>query len=273
MTCLKIDIADSYEAMSRLAAELIVTELKRNPNLLLCASAGGTPTRTYELLAARYQTQPRLFAGLRVLQVDEWAGLPAENAALCKADLQKKLLEPLRITSRRYEGFQSDAEDLERECGRVAKWLAENGPIDICILGLGVNGHVAMNEPAAEFTPGVHVARLAKSSQKHPLLKPLAKKPTKGLTLGMGDILRSRKTLLLVSGPRKRRAFERLMQPQVTTRFPASFLWLHSDATILCDTEAAGSFRDRGRLPQANRHFQPKTSSAKLRNLGQRASV
>ena len=226
--------------MSRLAEKLIIRELKRCPNLLLCASAGGTPTRTYELLAARCKSQPRLFARLRILQIDEWAGLPPDSTARCQRDLEQKLLEPLRVSRQRYEGFRSNAPDLERECNRVANWLADNGPIDVCILGLGVNGHVAMNEPAAEFAPGVHVARLAKSSQKHPLLKQLSSKPSHGLTLGMGDILRSRKTLLLVSGYKKRRAFERLMAPRVTSKFPASFLWLHPDATILCDKEARG---------------------------------
>jgi putative deaminase/isomerase len=240
MQGLKIEMAETYEAMSRLAEKLIITELRRHPNLLLCASAGETPTRTFALLADRYKTHPRLFAHLRVLQIDEWAGLPRDSTALCQLDLEKKLLEPLQVSPKRYQGFKSNAPDLERECCRVAKWLADNGPIDICLLGLGVNGHIGMNEPAAEFSPGVHLARLARSSQKHPLLASLPNKPSHGLTLGMADILRSRKTLLLVSGRKKRRAFERLMAPRVTTKLPASFLWLHPETTILCDKEAWG---------------------------------
>src|SRR5689334_1343783 len=120
MPSLKIDIAETYEAMSRLAARLIISELKQRPSLLLCASAGGTPTRTYELMTARYRAEPRLFERLRVLQIDEWAGLPADSTALCRHDLEKKLLEPLRMDSKRYEGFNSSAEDLQGECWRVA---------------------------------------------------------------------------------------------------------------------------------------------------------
>ena len=123
----------------------------------------------------------------------------------------------------------------------MAAWLGKNGPIDICILGLGINGHVAMNEPAPAFTPGPHVAKLSRSSQRHPLLGGLAKKPRYGLTLGLGDILRSRKILLLVSGHHKHQPLKRLMQPRVSTQFPASFLWLHPNATVLCDREAAGN--------------------------------
>jgi len=176
---------------------------------------------------------------MRVLQIDEWCGLPPGSPATCQADLQTKLLEPLRITRDRYKGFRTDAPEPETECGRMARWLAAHGPIDICILGLGANGHVAMNEPAAYMTPHAHVAELARSSRQHALLKILAKKPRYGLTLGMGDILRSRRILLLVNGKRKHPALSRLMKPIITTRFPASYLWLHPDATVLCDREAA----------------------------------
>src|SRR5258708_10106799 len=105
-------------------------------------------------------------------------------------------------------------------------WLAKNGPIDICILGLGLNGHVAMNEPAPELAPHAHVAALARSSLHHPMLKVLKSKPRYGLTLGMRDILASRLVLLLVNGTHKQAALKRLLQPAVTTDYPASFIWL-----------------------------------------------
>jgi galactosamine-6-phosphate isomerase len=235
---LRIQVLDSYEAMSCAAADFIWRELRQQPNLLLCASAGATPTRTYELLAARCDRAPKSFARLRVLQIDEWGGLAPGDPATCAADLRMKLLEPLGITRNRFKGFRSDATDPGAECARIARWLAANGPIDICVLGLGRNGHVAMNEPAEALTPNVHVATLAESSQNHAMLNALAKKPRYGLTLGMADILRSRRILLLVNGNRKRPALRRLMKAGITTRFPASFLWLHPDATMLCDREA-----------------------------------
>ncbi len=227
--------------MSQEAAAFVCRELAQRPDLLLCVAAGGTPTRAYQLLAARYTLEPALFEQLRVLQVDEWCGLAPGSPVTCRADLQTKLLGPLRIPPGRYKGFRTDAPSREAECDRVARWLAAHGPIDICILGLGVNGHVAMNEPAAAMTPRAHVAELTQSSRQHALLKPLAKKPRYGLTLGMGDILRSGRILLLVNGKRKRPALSRLMKPRITTRFPASFLWLHRDATVLCDREAVAA--------------------------------
>ncbi len=236
---LRIQVLDSYEAMSQAAADFICRELRQQPNLLLCASAGATPTRAYALLAARRDRQPKLFARLRVIQIDEWGGLAPGDPATCAADLRTKLLEPLGVTPDRFTGFRTSAANPAAECGRMTRWLAANGPIDICILGLGRNGHVAMNEPAEALTPNVHVATLAESSQQHAMLKALAKKPRYGLTLGMADILRSRRILLLVNGNRKRPALRRLMKTGITTRFPASFLCLHPDATMLCDREAA----------------------------------
>ena len=236
---LRIRVARTYDAMSQEAADFICSKLKERPDLLLCASAGTTPTRAYELLAVRYSRDPGLFKQMRVLQIDEWLGLAPGSPATCHADLQTKLLGPLRITPDRYKGFRTQAANPETECALIARWLAAHGPIDICILGLGANGHVAMNEPAAALIPHAHVAELAPTSRHHALLRTLVKKPRYGLTVGMGDILSSRRILLLVNGKRKRPALSRVMKPGITTRFPASFLWLHQDATVLCDREAA----------------------------------
>ncbi|HLH55451.1 MAG TPA: 6-phosphogluconolactonase [Verrucomicrobiae bacterium] len=232
---LRIDVAPGYESMSRRAEAWIVEELKNKPSLLLCASAGGTPTLLYELLAARARHEPRLFAQMGILQIDEWGGLPKAHPATCDADLREKLVEPLGIDARRYKAFATDAADPEKECHRISNWLSANGPIDICILGLGKNGHIAMNEPGEALMPRTHVARLTPSSLNHPMLQQLPRKPRYGLTLGMADILASRQILLLVNGTHKREAMKRLLRPQITTAFPASFLRLHSQAIVLCD--------------------------------------
>ena len=241
----RVRVAETYEALSQAAARIICDEVKEHPDLLLCASAGGTPTRAYQLIAARACRQPRLFARLRVIQIDEWGGLVPGDPATCEADLRSKLMGPLGITGDRFIELRTNADEPAAECSRVARWLAANGPIGICILGLGINGHVAMNEPGAALTPHAHVARLASSSRRHAMLKSLAQKPRYGLTLGMGDILRSRRILLLVNGPRKRAALRRLMRPAVSTHFPASLLWLHPETTVLCDREAAEDISNR----------------------------
>ncbi len=234
------EVHPDYQGMSRRAAEIILSGLRGKPDLLLCASAGGTPSRLYQLLAEEYGRTPELFPRLRVLQIDEWAGIPADHPASCRTDLQRKLVGPLHVTGRRAVFLNSNAADPEAECQRVSDWLAANGPIDICILGLGLNGHVAMNEPADCAQPSAHVASLSASSRRHGMLEHFSPKPRYGLTLGMGQILQSRAILLLVSGATKAAALDRLRDAQVSPRFPASFLWLHGDAVVLCDRAAAG---------------------------------
>src|SRR5215469_12094099 len=106
---LDIRIARDYAAMSEQAAEAIGGEIKRIPNLLLCASAGGTPTKTYASLAVHAGRLPRVFSKLRVIQIDEWGGLPRGHAATCKRDLQLNLLSPLKVGADRFVEFHSDA--------------------------------------------------------------------------------------------------------------------------------------------------------------------
>ncbi|HTL18072.1 MAG TPA: 6-phosphogluconolactonase [Patescibacteria group bacterium] len=236
---LQINVAESYEQMSRNAEQLIFAELKKKPSLILCASAGGTPTRLYQLLANRRANRPKLFQKMRVLQIDEWGGLPRGHTASCESDLRLKLLEPLGIATDRYVGIRTDAHDAQSECARIRAWLRDNGPIGVCVLGLGLNGHIAMNEPGPALNPLAHVSTLSRSSLNHPMLRQLGKKPRYGLTLGMSEILSSQLILLMVNGSRKRAAFKRLIQPRITTQFPASFVWTHGRARVLCDREVA----------------------------------
>ncbi len=237
---LHLSLSTDYQAMSRRAARWLCAELERRPDLLLCVSAGATPTGTYEELVRCHRRAPGLFARVRILQIDEWGGLPRRGPGTCLADLQEKLLGPLQIGPERCRLFRSETKTPARECERMALWLAAHGPIDICILGLGLNGHIAMNEPGDQLLPHAHVAKLAPSSVHHPMLRGAPRPPRFGLSLGVGDILRSRKVLLLVSGRHKRAILRRVLQPRVTTQLPASLLWLHPDTTLMCDQAALG---------------------------------
>jgi len=101
-----------------------------------------------------------------------------------------------------------------------------------------MNGHIAMNEPGASLQTSAHVARLTEATLAHPMLANTRSKPGFGLTLGMAEILASREILLLVNGANKREPLRRLCQREITTEFPASFLWLHPNWTLLCDRAA-----------------------------------
>lgn len=234
-----VQVAADAEQMSRQAADLILRQVTHKPDLLLCASSGQTPTRTYDLLAAAHAQQPDLFRQLRVIKIDEWAGLAPDHPASCEHYLQEKLIAPLGIDPSRYVAFQGDAPDPQAECDRVSTWLDAHGPIDLCILGLGANGHLALNEPAESLPPRAYVVPLSKRSLQHSMLATTEHKPTHGLTLGLAQILHSRQILLLVNGSHKKRVLQQLLQPHLSTHFPASLLWLHPNLTLLCDRASA----------------------------------
>jgi len=226
-----------YEALSRRAADLMIDCLRAKPNALFCLAAGATPTRTYNLFADHYQREPRLFERMRVLKLDEWGGLAMDDPASCERFLRQTIVEPLCL-QQRYVAFDSQVEDPAAEAARIARWLKEHGPIDLCVLGLGMNGHLGFNEPGPSLRPHAHVAKLSTESLKHAMLDQTSTRPTCGLTLGMADLLQARQVLLLLNGAKKAGPLRRLLRGEISTEFPASFLWLHPDATLLCDADA-----------------------------------
>jgi galactosamine-6-phosphate isomerase len=237
----RVTVVGDPEAVGRAAADLVVSELRRKPNLLLCTATGASPTRAYELLAEEFRRAPELFKQLRVLKLDEWGGLAMDDPGSCEYYLRQHLLGPLKISPNRYTGFQSEPKNPEQETARIRRWVAENGPIDICLLGLGTNGHLAMNEPTETLKPFAHVAELAQSTLGHGMLAQSKRKPAYGLTLGLSEIFHSKRILLLVSGSNKSAQLARLLKEEVSTQFPASLLWLHANVTCLCDDAAAST--------------------------------
>jgi galactosamine-6-phosphate isomerase len=231
-------VLPDYETLSKHAADLVVAGLRAKPTSLLCLAAGSTPMRTYELLAQEGAKEPTLFKHCRIIKLDEWGGLPLGNGATCDLQLRTTFVSPLNLTER-YVAFESNPPDPDAEAARVAKWLDQNGPIDIAILGLGINGHLGFTEPAEYLQPFAHVAQLSQASLSHAMLAKSDVLPTYGLTLGMADLIQSRHILLLVSGPTKRDPLHHLLSGRIKTDFPASMLHVHPNVVVLCDAAAA----------------------------------
>jgi galactosamine-6-phosphate isomerase len=237
------------EAMSRAAAARFAAEVRRRQSALACLATGASPERTYQMLVEHAQAEPDLYAKVRWMKLDEWGGIAMNDPASCESFLRRILLTPLGVPPARYFGWASQPIDPDAECRRVAGWLAEHGPIDIAILGLGENGHLGFNEPAARLQPGPHVAALSPTSLAHAMLGRSQVRPTYGLTLGMDDLLTGRRILLLVSGERKARQLRRLACDGITPKFPASLLRRCAQVSIFCDAAAASLLPP---LPQSN---------------------
>ena len=230
---MKIEYVETYNELSCRAKEIIVSEIIFKPDLLLCAATGSSPTGTYQLLANEFQEKPELFNKLKIIKLDEWGGIPMNHPSTCETYLQNHLIKPLQISEDRYTGFLSNPKNPEYECLRIQNFIDKSGPIDICILGLGMNGHIALNEPGEFLQPFCHIAKLSGISLQHQMIKETTATPEYGLTLGMADILQSKKILLLIQGSNKAEIARKLFAKQISGFLPASFLWLHPDVTCL----------------------------------------
>ncbi len=235
---MEIHIVKNYDELSKLSADIIIEELKKKPGMLLCAATGESPKGAYRLLKHEHTLRPELFDTMRIIKLDEWGGLPMNNPATCEYYLQEFVVRPLTIPEENYISFQSDSPKPVEECGRIQKKLDKSGPPDLCILGLGVNGHIGLNEPARVLTAGCHVAEIATSSRGHSMLANLEEKPSYGLTMGVADILLSRRILLLINGPKKKSIVQKLLSRQITCRIPASLLWLHHHVDCIIQEDA-----------------------------------
>ena len=220
-----------YEAMSDAAARLFREAVAGPGPAVACLATGHSPLGLYRRLAAAGTG----FPALHILKLDEWLGLPMGHPASCETYLRQEVLNPLGIPDTRYTAFHSDPADPAAECVRMQGELARLGKIDICVLGLGKNGHLAMNEPAETLQPHCHRARLAEGTQQHGMLTRSGAQVTEGLTLGMADVMKADRVLLLVSGPGKRQAYRRLLKPEISPLLPASFLWLHPRVEVLVE--------------------------------------
>ena len=230
---MNIQSFEGYEQMSGSAATIVLEEIAKKKDLLICTATGNSPKGMYQSLAQTFQVEPAIFNQLRVLKLDEWGGLTADHPSSCEYYLQKHLLDPLNISSDRYTAFMPNPKDSEKECERVQQIIDNEASIDICILGLGKNGHIGFNEPAEYLQAHCHVAQLSEASKKHDMVDDMEQKPEYGMTLGMKDILSAKRIILLINGTGKEAASSMLMSKKITTQFPVTFLRLHDNVDCL----------------------------------------
>ena len=235
---MNVRYCEDYDSLSAQAGALVVAEIKQQRNLLLCAATGNSPLGLYEELTKKAEAERALFAALRIIKLDEWGGIPGHDPGSCEHYLKTRVLDPLAVAADRYISFASTPAEPAAECERIRSELAQRGPINVCILGLGINGHIGFNEPGPFLMPHCHVARLSDESRRHAMVRSMDGAPHFGLTLGMQEILAARRIILLVAGAGKHHALAGLLSGEVSTSLPASFLWLHPNVDCLIDRHA-----------------------------------
>jgi len=228
-----VTIANDYKAMSRMATDLVLAAVQQKPESVLCVATGASPVGVYAALAEHRAALEQV----RILKLDEWGGLAKDDPATCEVYIRRHILEPWGVSSDRFIGFSSDAPDPAAECRRIREAVDAWGGIDVSILGMGADGHIGLNYPADTLPATATVT--GPSTLRHAMLEAARGIPTHGLTLGMAEVLRSRRIVLVVNGESKADAVRRLLSGQITTQFPASLLWLHPAINCVLDRAAA----------------------------------
>lgn len=229
------------EAQAQAVAALIADYVRENPRALLCLAAGDTATATYAEMARMQKAGTADFRQCRLVGLDEWAGLEETAVGSCKKYIVENVIQPLELKPENVVFFDACAEDLQRECEMVNGYLKDNGPIDISLMGVGMNGHIALNEPGCDFSAEAHTVELADTTKRVAVKYFHRETPvTEGITLGMKQIWDSRLLIVMANMERKREIMHAAMYGEVTNSVPASYLQTHPNCIVSVD-EAADS--------------------------------
>lgn len=237
---MKVEVKQDYDQMSLYTANEILKYVSQKPNSLLCFAAGSTPIGTFKYLAALAQEQNVSFANCSFVGLDEWVGLDKTVYGSCYEMLYRDFFNPMGIRLSQLEFFDATSDDLQDECKRMDEYLLTQGPIDLILLGIGVNGHLGFNEPGEDFDSLCHLTTLnditisvgQKYFKEH-------KKLDQGITLGMRHIMNSDTVFLIASGDNKAHAIHQMLHEKVTEELPASLLQNHPQCQVILDHAAA----------------------------------
>jgi glucosamine-6-phosphate deaminase len=239
-----------------LAAEFLTGYLEANPAAVVALPAGSTPLGLYARLRAHAAADRGFLDEVRFFNLDEYVALSAQDSLSFAHFLNRELFGPLEVPAANIRLLRGDATDPDRECADYEHALADAGGLDLAILGLGANGHIAFNEPGTPWTSVTHVARLAPetlASQGHIFARARVT-PDRGLTMGIATILRARAILLLVAGEAKRTALSVLLRGIADILWPATSLYDHPALTVLCAPEVIASERERDAMSRSRAH-------------------
>jgi len=235
-----VTILPTPEAACARAADVVASLLVAKPTAVLALPAGNTPRPVYAELARRHREQGLSFARATAFALDEYAGVAADHPASFRRTLLEELYQHVDLPFDWAYGLDAQAADLDRACARYERAIAATGGLDLCLLGIGGNGHIAFNEPGSPFDSITRVVDLAPETRAASAgAFGVAPVPARALTMGVGTILAARRCVLLAYGAAKADVIARAIQTAPSPALPASALQLHADATFILDAAAA----------------------------------
>lgn len=248
---------EDYAELSVRAARVVLDQVERKPDSRLGLPTGNTPLGMYRELAATCQVDYFCFNEVQTFNLDEYVDVPAEHPGSFASFMHRNFLsyvdvdagkvhiptgDPELLRDRFGSGLEFE-ELLARECAWYEKEITEAGGLDLIVLGLGRNGHIAFNEPGTPFESRTHVVMLDESTrQANAAGFPGEEVPRRAITMGLATIRDARRVLLLASGAAKRKPLERLVSGEVHPDLPVSILRDHPDVEVITDKAASPDF-------------------------------
>lgn len=238
---MKLIVEKNYEDLSKRVAEIIKKEIRTNPKTILGLATGSTPIGTYQELIKAHKEEGLDFSKVQTFNLDEYVGLDGEHPNSYRYFMNEEFFKHININLENTHIPNGKVSNLESYCREYDKDIEKAGGIDIQILGIGTNGHIAFNEPADELSVGTSIVNLTDSTinDNSRFFDSMDEVPKTAITMGIGSILKAKKIILLASGKNKAEIMKKLLEEDiVSTNLPASFLLLHPDVTIIVDKEA-----------------------------------
>lgn len=237
---MKITVCKDYDEMSRRAGEIIVRQMQKKPDSVLGFATGSTPIGLYQYLVKAYEEGKIDFSKITTFNLDEYIGLPPDHEQSYHYFMEENLFSKVNLPK---EAIHFPAVEGELSGKGYDKAIEDAGGIDIQILGIGRDGHMAFVEPGEKLSifTGKYDLLPSTIEDNARFFKSREEVPTKAVTMGMGTIMRARKLLILANGEAKRDAVSQVMEgDHVSTLCPVTFALMHPDASLIVDEEAAG---------------------------------
>jgi len=237
---MQVKVFEDYASLSAAVADEIIEMVKRDPTATLCMASGDSPKGTCEKAVERANREKVNFSRLHFVGLDEWLGIPPTNTGSCAYFFNTFFLEPLSFRPASVRLFDALAANPQQECKKMDEHIFQNGPIDLMIVGIGMNGHIGFNEPGISFDLYSHIAELDKTTttvgQKY---FDGGAKLKQGITIGLKHLMGARKLILLANGKKKASVIQKAVEGKVSNDFPATIIQLHPNCTVMIDGDAA----------------------------------
>ncbi len=226
---------DSYEKLSKKAANIIAAQVISKPNCVLGLATGSSPVGTYKKLIEYFNAGDLDFSTVTSVNLDEYEGLTPDNDQSYRYFMNDNLFNHVNIDKNKTFVPNGCAADLKAEGERYDALIAELGGIDLQLLGIGLDGHIGFNEPDEFFVKETHPVDLDPSTIEANARFFASKDevPRRAITMGMMAIMQAKKVLLVANGKNKKEILEKACFGPITPEVPASILQLHPDVTVI----------------------------------------